>query len=64
MKTTNLPFPNYPLRLKKFLASLGINHPKNLSIYIEALTHKSYANENNLNYNYERLEFLGDAAID
>ncbi len=64
MKTNNLPSKNYNLNLKKFLATLGISNPKNLSIYVEALTHKSYANENNLNYNYERLEFLGDAAID
>ena len=63
MKTTNQK-KNYNQELQAFLKQLGISHPKNLSIYKEALTHKSYANENNLNYNYERLEFLGDAAID
>ena len=32
--------------------------------YLEkALTHRSYANENGLDYNYERLEFLGDAVL-
>lgn len=29
-----------------------------------ALTHRSYANEQGLNENYERLEFLGDAVLD
>ena len=37
--------------------------PKNYSYYIEATTHTSFSNENNLSYNYERLEFLGDAII-
>ena len=49
--------------LKEFLKKQGIVNPKQLSIYKEALTHKSYANENNIKYNYERLEFLGDSAI-
>lgn len=55
---------NYNLELKNFLKKFNIFNPKNLSIYIEAFTHKSFANENNLKYNYERLEFLGDSAID
>ena len=42
---------NYDIRIQK------------LSIYIEAFTHSTYANENNKKYNYERLEFLGDSAI-
>lgn len=37
--------------------------PKNYSTYIKALTHSSYAYENNLNYDYERYEFIGDSAI-
>ena len=48
--------------LKKILAKYKIN-PKSISIYCEALTHPTYANEHNLNYNYQRLEFLGDAVI-
>jgi ribonuclease-3 len=38
----------------------------NIAIYLEAMTHRSYANENyqlNLPHN-ERLEFLGDAVIE
>lgn len=37
--------------------------PKNYSKYKQALTHPSYAHENSLNYNYQRFEFIGDAAI-
>ena len=33
------------------------------SPYLEAFTHKSYSNENNLSYSYERLEFLGDTIL-
>lgn len=35
----------------------------NTDYYKEALTHNSYANEHNLNYTYQRLEFLGDAIL-
>lgn len=38
--------------------------PKNYSLYIEALTHPSYKNIKNLDYDYQRLEFLGDAIIE
>ncbi len=38
--------------------------PKNIEQYNIALTHSSYSYENNLNYNYERLEFLGDAVLE
>lgn len=49
--------------LNKWLKSvLGIN-PKQLSIYVEALTHRSFSNENNLPYSYQRLEFLGDSVL-
>lgn len=41
---------------------LGCN-PKNLSLYIEALTHRSYANEHGQNYSYQRLEYLGDSVL-
>lgn len=38
-------------------------HFINGTLLIEALTHKSYANEQHLSYNYERLEYLGDAVL-
>lgn len=33
------------------------------SLYKTALTHPSFSKENNLTYNYERMEFLGDAVL-
>ena len=36
---------------------------KNEKLYIRALTHTSYANENNVE-SYERLEYLGDAVLE
>lgn len=36
---------------------------KQLSYYVEALTHPSYAHQHNLKQNYQRLEFLGDSVI-
>ncbi len=48
--------------LTQILSKFNIRVQK-LSFYIEAFTHPTYANENNKKYNYERLEFLGDAAI-
>ena len=37
--------------------------PKSYFLYIEAITHASYHNDNHLTYDYERLEFLGDHVI-
>lgn len=37
---------------------------KNRALLKEALTHRSYAVENNLNYDNQRLEFLGDAVLE
>ncbi len=39
------------------------NLVKNKTLLKTALTHSSYANEQNLDYNYERLEFLGDSIL-
>lgn len=33
------------------------------SLFLEAVTHSSFSNENRLTRNYERLEFLGDAVL-
>lgn len=46
----------------KLLDDLGIK-PKNIKLYETALSHTSYANENNVE-SYERLEFLGDAVLE
>lgn len=48
--------------LKEILKKYKIN-PKNISIYMEALTHPSYRNEHNMKIDNQRLEFLGDMAI-
>ncbi len=37
--------------------------PKRISLYIEALTHKSFSNENKKDYDYEKMEFLGDSIL-
>lgn len=50
-------------KIKQFVESFGIK-PKNIELYVQALTHKSYANEKKLNYDYQRLEFVGDSIID
>ena len=46
----------------EFLDKYGIK-PNDISLYETALTHTSYANENNIE-SYERLEFLGDAVLE
>jgi ribonuclease III len=47
----------------KILEKFNIT-PKDIKIYEQAFCHSSYVNENNLEKNYERLEFLGDAVLD
>ncbi len=46
----------------ELLEKLGIPY-KNIKLYERALTHTSYANENNV-VSYERLEYLGDAVLE
>jgi len=46
----------------EILKKLNIKY-ENISLYEQALTHTSYANEHGLD-SYERLEFLGDAVLE
>ena len=49
-------------RLKTFAAGFGITG--NSRILNEAFTHRSYAVEHNLDYDNQRLEFLGDSVLE
>ena len=40
-----------------------LNYESDNKLYQTALTHSSYANENNV-VSYERLEYLGDAVLE
>ncbi len=51
------------LHIEKLETILGYTF-NNKGLLIEAVTHSSYAYEANLPYNYERLEYLGDAVIE
>ncbi len=55
-------FSSHMYALSNFEAVLGITF-KDKILLEQALTHKSYANENNLDFHNERLEFLGDSVI-
>ncbi|WP_391591992.1 Ribonuclease III [[Mycoplasma] cavipharyngis] len=55
--------PNNIAKLKAYLKNLGIK-PNNIEYYLHAMTHRSYSNEINQDFCYERLEYLGDAIID
>ncbi len=48
--------------MEKLLEKFEIK-PNNLKYYEIAFTHSSYATNNDLDYNYERLEFLGDTVL-
>lgn len=48
--------------LVKFQRLSGLSF-KNMALLTEAMTHKSYAAENSLKYDNQRLEFLGDAVL-
>lgn len=45
-----------------FLQKLNVS-PRNEDLYVQALTHSSYANEKGLPSHNERLEFLGDVVL-
>lgn len=51
-------------KLAGFLAKKFNYRPKNINIFIDALTHKSYSNVRENVQSNERLEFLGDTVID
>jgi ribonuclease III len=48
--------------LKELANQINIDF-KNEKLLAEAMTHKSYSVENSLNYDNQRLEFLGDAVL-
>ena len=47
----------------KVFNNIDVN-PTDMNLYITAVTHSSYTNENPSYPDYERLEFLGDAVVD
>ncbi len=49
--------------LKHYIKSLKMK-VNDLKIWNQALTHKSYSNENKLKYNNETLEYLGDSVLE
>lgn len=49
--------------IKKLEASIGYEF-KDLSLLKEAVTHRSYSAENAIDYDNQRLEFLGDAVLE
>ena len=44
--------------------AVKFNIPADSKLLLEAFTHRSYAVENNLNYDNQRLEFLGDSVLE
>ena len=50
-------------QIKDLLKSLNIKY-KNITLYYESFTHKTFANEKNIKIDYQRLEFLGDAILE
>lgn len=49
--------------MEEILKEYGII-PNNIKLYETSLCHSSYANEHKDKYDYERLEFLGDAVLE
>jgi ribonuclease-3 len=50
--------------LEKLRQTLDVPVEANPSWFLKAFTHRSYANERDLEYDNERLEFLGDTVLD
>lgn len=53
----------FEICFKKISSKINLNY-KNIDYYYEAFVHPSFANEHNLDFHYERIEFLGDAILD
>ena len=51
------------MKIKSLLKKLNIT-TDNISLYYEAMTHKTYTNENKTEKSYQRLEFFGDSILD
>lgn len=51
------------IKIESILKSSILEKIKTNHNYREAFTHRSFSNEHNLNYSYERLEFLGDSIL-
>ncbi|KAG0000437.1 hypothetical protein BGZ79_005931 [Entomortierella chlamydospora] len=58
---TYMRFSN--LELSKIEGTLGYNFGEK-AVLVESLVHGSFPGELNVNFNYERLEFLGDAVLE
>ncbi len=56
--------PTDNLELRKFLLKKFGYRPKDINLFIKALTHKSYSNTKKGVKSNERLEYLGDRVID
>lgn len=53
------------IEFRKMFSSFGLEVKDDNFYYFEiAFTHQSYAHDNNLGYNYEKLEFYGDALLE
>ena len=52
------------IKLTRFIIQSFSYRPKNLALFIKALSHKSITGNNEVEESNERLEFLGDAILD
>ncbi len=50
--------------LEKIVSKFQFVNEEHSRWFLRAMTHRSFANEENINYDNERLEFLGDAVLD
>lgn len=59
---SNLEATEWEKALREFLSARGLS-PRNMDLYRQAFTHRSYHNENTSRGHNERLEFLGDSVV-